>query len=298
MAENDKVVKLPDMLERRALKIEAAMKRRAKGDSEWIEGTLELAIELAAVRDEYGGNDRGFGGWLDTRFGNKAPSHQDRAILIQWGRTPDKIRIVLEKTESRSIQLIDRNEVTFTSASRDISSPLPPSKPATKPVTKTDAAINLARAMKQQSGKMPKRNDLARVAKVHNSVADAALRIVRAEAEAPPLQPQFNKAQDFEVEARVKARVLELEKEFNARVIAENKKQIDILFPRLEKMREDAKRTEKLYREQIAKIAILTEAEYLDILKTCHPDNVATKVVRERAFIAVNSKKLQLTGKL
>ena len=48
MAE-DNVVKMPDRLERRAQRIEAAMKRRESSDRDWIEGTLELgAVELAS----------------------------------------------------------------------------------------------------------------------------------------------------------------------------------------------------------------------------------------------------------
>lgn len=64
MNPQDNVVKgVFDPLERRALRIEAAMKRRAKGDQEWIEGTIDLAVELAGAREEFTA-DQAFGGWF------------------------------------------------------------------------------------------------------------------------------------------------------------------------------------------------------------------------------------------
>lgn len=41
---------------------------------------------------------------------------------------------------------------------------------------------------------------------------------------------------------------------------------------------------------------IYTEAEYKTLLKTAHPDNSASKAVREEALRLLTSKKLQLTG--
>jgi transposase len=109
-------------------------------------------------------------------------------------------------------------------------------------------------------------------------------------------QYTYTKAQDTHVEARVKARLAELEATFEKRVQEANQKQIKILFPDLKAIQDRAALTEKLYRSQLEKIAILTEAEYRDILLCTHEGNPSPET-RKRAFIALNAKKLQLTGK-
>ena len=75
-----------------------------------------------------------------------------------------------------------------------------------------------------------------------------------------------------------------------------NKIDIDKLFPTLEELQNKAKLNEKYYRELIEKHAIFTEAEYRDILLCTHEGNPSEET-RKRAFMALNAKKLQLTGK-
>jgi hypothetical protein len=285
MPENETIVKLPDVLERRALKIEAAMKRRAKGDTEWIEGTLELAIELAGVREDHGGNDRAFGGWLDTRFGNRAPNHQDRAALIRWGKDPAQARILMEKTESRSIQLIDR---TFTSASKDTPTPKTTRSP------KTDATIEIVRAIQQNTGVLPKRDDVVRTAKVHNSTADTALRVVRAENTTTPPKPEFTKASIRHIDAQIKILDAVREATFEERVRAHIKEHRETL----DRMTKEAGEKAVHYNKMInSHRAIFTETEFNNIRNCLHPDNSASESNRKDAFMAFNAKKLALTGK-
>ena len=105
MTQDDNVVKLPDQLERRAIKIEAALMRKAKNEADWIEAVIELVIELFGARTELNSNQE-FGDWFDGRFtsAGKTISHQDRAILVRWGAaTPDELRTILAQEESRSI---------------------------------------------------------------------------------------------------------------------------------------------------------------------------------------------------
>jgi hypothetical protein len=97
--------------EERAQRIEAAMVRRAFGEKEWIEGTIDLAVELAAARDEHLSNIA-FGAWCDQRFGEAALPRNERPILIRWGRDPHRIRAILEQSGSRSIQIIERSNPT------------------------------------------------------------------------------------------------------------------------------------------------------------------------------------------
>lgn len=167
-----------------------------------------------------------------------------------------------------------------------------------RPSNKMNAALDVARAMVQQTGKAPSRSDVAKAAAVHNSTADIVVKIVQAElaASATLSQPQFTKAQENHIEAKIRARMREMEKEFDARVTAENKRQIDILFPDLEQLQESARLNEKYYRERLESVAIFTEGEYRDILLCTHEANPSAET-RQRAFMALNRKKLLLTGK-
>jgi hypothetical protein len=295
MSDNEKVVRLPDALERRALRIEAAIKRRINGDSEWVEGTIDLAVELREARSEFTENKQ-FGFWFDRCYGSAAITPHDRSILIRWGAAPDDLRAILTKEDSRSIRMIDRNHPDVGDAPR-AKAPSPPS-PTTTAVR--EEAKEVIRAYKAQYGAYPNVREAERTSGRSRIVVEPALAAVIAEDKIAPTQFVYTKAQDQQVEARVKAhvkvRLAELERDFAARLQKETKANIDRSFPKLEQMREEAKRTEKFYREQIEKRAILSVPEYLDILKACHPDNSASKEVRERAFVAISTKRLQLTG--
>jgi hypothetical protein len=158
-------------------------------------------------------------------------------------------------------------------------------------------AKEVIRAYKAEHGVYPSAAEAGKVAGKSRIVIEPALAAVKAEDKTSPTITTFTKGQDQQIEARLKVRQAELERTFDARVTAENQKQIASLFPDLEKIRDDAKRAEKMYLGLIEKQAVLKEAEYMDILRACHPDNSAGKDVRERAFITLNAKKLQLTGK-
>jgi hypothetical protein len=193
----------------------------------------------------------------------------------------------LEATKNRSIQVIDR---TFTT----------PSKGAEKPPggPKLQEAKDRILAHEAATGKLPPADRHFQMEGVTPSTYDRAIREIRGARETTgPLK--FTKAQEHHVEARVKievkAAIEQLHASFEKEVEKRNKVDIDKLFPDLEKMREDARRNEKLYRELIEKNAIFTEAEYRDIL--CTHEGNPSKETRKRAFIALNAKKLQLTGK-
>ena len=280
------VVGMPDPFERRAQRIEAAMARRAKGDEEWIEGTLELATELVGARADHGDDDRKFGIWLKGRFGSNQIPHQDRAILIREGKDLGQMRIALEKTDNRSLQRI------FTTNSKDASAKTPPVGGAkTKSV---HAAIQTNEAL----GNKLSQRDLAEMLGVSTSTVGEATRDLKAAQAAETIT--YTKAQEYHIEARVKAivkaRLDELEKDFETRVIARNQEEIAKLFPMLQELQEQAKLNEKYYRDLLVKNSIFTKSEGLDILRACHPDNSATDEVRKRAFIAVNAKKSYMQG--
>ena len=212
MSAEDNVVKMPDRLERRAQKIEAAMARRTKGDEEWIEGTIELAVELAGARDDHSG-DREFGRWLEGRFGDNRLPKDEQSALIQWGRDPVQTRIMLEKTETRSIQMLHRSfrnatkaqEERFTSAS----------KTTTPKREQAEASI---REHKARTGSYPSVIEAGKESGLSRIVIEPALAAVKAEDSIAPSEIRFTKAQDAHVEARVKALRKALEAEYSERV--------------------------------------------------------------------------------
>jgi hypothetical protein len=291
MTVEDNIIKMPDRLERRAQKIEAAMARRAKGDSEWVEATLELAVELAGARADHGNDNNAFGRWLNERFGNRAPSHQDRAALIRWGKDPAQTRIMLENRETNSIRQIDEG---FTNPGKTPSFQPPVTKPRINEVEIVAATI------KAETGKWPDSKTLAQVTGKSTRAADNALRTVKAveEAVTVPSEVRYTKAQEYHLDARLKARTRQLEADFNERVrlamLEHNKEYRKGLEELQQKAREQINLHEKLNNHFRP---IFTEIEFMTIMTCLHPDNSASKEKRDTAFKAFNAVKFQLTGK-
>ena len=297
----ENVVKIPDPLERRAQKIEAALTRRARGDGEWIEGTIELAIELTGARGDFRDNDRAFGRWLDQRFGDRAPARTNRAILIKWGADPNQIRAILEKSESRSIQIIDRMFSHARKHPQVVGAPRGHGRP--RRVNKVEA---VAEALKTETGQWPSTKKLAEVAGVGPRNADNALRAVKAVEDAIGRAPDitYTKAQDHHVEARIRAATKELEKAAQAReasfwerVTKEANASCAKRFPHLQERENDVVRAERHWRTVANNHKpIFTDAEYRDLLLCTHEANPSEET-RKRAFMALKAAKLQLTGK-
>jgi hypothetical protein len=89
-----------------------------------------------------------------------------------------------------------------------------------------------------------------------------------------------------------------LEAEFDERVrtgIVEGNKEY---LETLDRLKREASEKAVYYRELINnRKPIFTEAEYMYVLRSCHPDNSASEEVRRAAFMAINAKKFTLTGK-
>jgi len=95
-------------LARIADQIRVAHARAVAAEKEWVAATIQLAKSLAAARARFSANQE-FHRWLSSEGINI--SDNDRAALIQMARNLPRTRTVLAQTESRSWQLIYRNEI-------------------------------------------------------------------------------------------------------------------------------------------------------------------------------------------
>ena len=146
----------------------------------------------------------------------------------------------------------------------------------------------------------------------------AALQRELAARRAPPEPPtatiQFTKAQQAHIEAAIKRRVRELEKDFAARKAAleqtfaieidkRAQAQCDARFPKLQERSNKLYRMEEQWREMMNNHKpIFTGAEFGAIRFCLHTDmhpkaEPDVKAKLNHAFVTFNLKKLQLTGK-
>jgi hypothetical protein len=129
-------------------------------------------------------------------------------------------------------------------------------------------------------------------------VADRALGEVLVEDRIAPSETKFTKAQNREIDARVKVRLAKMEEEFDERVRQAMLQKNEAFRSGLEKLKIEAQRKFDLYEGLVNKHKPLyTEAEFTTIIMCLHPDNSASKEKRDEAFKLVNLKKLQLMGK-
>ena len=294
---DDNVVKMPDRLERRAQKIEAAMTRREAGDREWIEGTIELAVELAGARDDCGDDNNKFGDWLKGRFGSNRLPKTERSILIQWGKDPTMLRSVLEATESRSIQGIYQ---TLPSSRKGEEVGVPSSRKTPFGGPKLQEAKDKILAYEAVEGKLPPADRHFQIDGVTPSTYDRAIREVRgARAQAEVLGPlKPSKTTAIHIEAIIARRLRELEKGFSERVRLQVLEENDPYREHLRQAKEEASKEKNRYESLNNDFKpIFNETEFITILTCLHPDNSASVEKRNTAFRAFNAMKFQLTGK-
>ena len=292
MATDDNVVKLPDLLERRAQKIEAALdrqddalERNAKADKDWKEATLELAIELAGAKHDLR-TTNAFGKWCDERFGDNRLSVNDRAALARWGLDPEQTRLMLAAENSRSIQMIDRRLCNATKSPRFTPGVGGNKTKAVHAALQANAAAGIKLSQKQ----------VAQALNVSAYTVGEAVRDLKAAQSAETFT--YTKAQDAHVEARLKALSKQLESDFNERVRQGVLEANADYLAALNQLQKEASEKWERYDNLInSHQPPFTETEFITILTCLHPDNSASKEKRDAAFKAFNAMKFQLTGK-
>ena len=157
---------------------------------------------------------------------------------------------------------------------------------------KSQAAVAALQAA-TTTGKKIVYKEIAQKLDVSVSTVTEAARDIKAGA-----STSYTKAQDHQVEARIRMLDKAREAEFNERVrlamLEKNKAFRTVLEQSKREANEKSERYERILNNYKP---IFTEEEYRNILICLHPDNSASKERREAAFRAFSVMKLQLTGK-
>ena len=325
VVKDNNIIKLPDPLERIALKIEVALARKAKNEADWIEVVIELAIELAAARNAFPAN-QAFGEWFDSRFSISIPK-DERAILIKWGRDIEHTRTVLANTDSRSIQLIHQNEQRLLSAKKTplvaplaqpqlpLESPSQPQQPsmppprhpaastATRPAPKQSQAAVLKQLGREEAIRQGKTVpllplDTETVNSIHKQVRDAAAAVPDLAGKAKRTFEKILAAEMAKLVAELRLYQERAAIEMPGKIAEAVTQRVATQFPDYEKRIANAREREEYYGKLVRAVKVpLTEAEYTNLVMCCHPDNSASKERRDTALQVLNAKRFNLTGK-
>ena len=288
---DDNVVKMPDRLDAHAKAINVALEKRDNSICDWVEANLAIAERLTQAREALP-NNADFGSWCDKWFGN-CMNKNARAIYVQWGKKIEWTRIVLEKTERKSIELIHEKEWTLPNTRNSPDNPKAPGGP------KLREAKDKILAYEAVEGKLPPADRHFEMPGIKPSTYDRAIREVRgARAEAETLGPlKFTKATAVHIESILARRMRELEDAFSDRVRKAVQRLYDENFPTLEREKLEAFQQKRDYEKLFNNHEhIFTMAEYNDLLLCTHEANPSAET-RKRAFMALNARKFQLTGK-
>src|SRR5947209_842792 len=107
MGEDDRknIIDMPTPMNVLADCVRAGHHRAEQVTDEWMKGVLEMASAMHEARARFQNDDRRFGIWTienEIDFYN----HNDRNALVNIGAHLELARIVLQETQSRSLQYI------------------------------------------------------------------------------------------------------------------------------------------------------------------------------------------------
>ena len=288
-----KVVQFPSGMEALAKEFWDTLLESETDHQHWIDRTLRQAKILAAARIKCATNAE-FGRWcVDNRFNESVISHNERAILVQWGNNPVWTRTVLDKTKRKSIEHIHRNEwdsnrLTHVRKTPSLKLPGGP---------KFAAAKAYVQVYEAETGGFPSEQTISDEAGVSAKVSRLALYALkdqRADAVGPI---KFTKAQDHHVEVRLRIAAKAQEVQFKERVRLAMLEHNADYRRGLEELQREATEQRDLYEKLVNNHQpIFTDMEYRDILLCTHEANPSDET-RKRAFMTLNAKKIQLIGK-
>ena len=228
---NETVVKFPNELNRLFDDAHRAVAMGTENKQKFVEGKILLSASLEAIRAKFKDNEAFGKSCSEHGLGENIVSRNDRYILIEWAERPEWNRTVLEKTERTSVRTIHEKEWRTTLHS-----------PVQSP-QRVNKAEETAKAIKAETGKWPTQKTLVEITGLNRRNVDNALRTAKAveDARTAPEEITYTKAQEYHIEARIKANTKDnmrmLEQQFEARVAERNREDIAKLFQNCKRYR-------------------------------------------------------------
>ena len=268
-----KVVQFPSGMEALAKEFWDTLLESETDHQHWIERTLRQAKILATARTKCASNAE-FGRWCaDNRFDESVISHQERAILVQWGGNLDWARTVLDRTKRKSIEMIHRREweVTSLTSARKTPSPKPPGG------RKLTIAKAFAQAYEAENGELPTERLMAHETGVSQGVCADALRLLRDRRSEDSEKIKFTRAQDHHVEARLRIAAKAQEVQFKERVRLAMLEHNADYRRGLEELQREATEQRDLYEKLVNNHRpLFTVEDYKNIVMVAHHDCYAS----------------------
>ena len=268
--EDSKLVRLATRIKNDIAKIEQSRE-------DWVENTLDLAAALAEARDHFTSNNK-FSVWLEEN--QFLLGRDERAALIAFGQDIDRAKLILGQTDSRSLQIIYRNEFRLRSATKTQKSK------TTRASPKTQAALDAYDALKAAGVAEPTRDQVALKAGVGSTPARQAITQRKTAAAVIGQDPDLEgmpKSWASKYEAAVRRRVMQLEAEYDRRRMDQVQKHIEeYLMPVYREKLEKAERVMQVGKKPF------TIDEYRQLLGALHPDSTVES--RTKMFIVVKDR--------
>jgi AraC-like DNA-binding protein len=278
---DENVVQMPSKLERLAVRIKDDLKKRTESDEAWVTATIDLGACLVEARGEFDDNIS-FGKWCD---GNAIYlGHQDRAALIEMARNPDRLREVLEATNRRSLQHIYYEEYRVTQVSKTIDT----ATGKLKVTVPTQKALDALKRLRAKGAKITQKT-VAKEAGVSETSVRRAFTMEQAVAAAgKQAQPTGLSRTD---ESKLDAYKRQLERDIEAKVAEAVRERLTTI---LANVYNDLDARLKKFEAVVNRKFPFNRAEYKKLLMVLHPDNIASKEIRDEVFKFVNDREIVL----
>jgi len=240
--------------------INDALARRERSKEDWVSATIELCERLAEARAKFS-NDKAFGAWFDDS--GIQLSKDDRAAAIAMGMEIEVARGILEKTERRSLQHIQRKEFNRV---RHVTKP-PKSQKINEKLEKALHAYD----RRKQAGEELTYEAIQQEAGVSSTPVRRAIAMREAEAKvSTDATVSLSASAKEKLQAAIRRETKRLELETETRVIEETKKRMEEWhLPNYMKLLRTVEDMLKFKR------GLMSRADYRKILRCVHPDTGA-----------------------
>lgn len=287
----DNVVPMPSKLDRLAVRIRDDLKKRTESYDAWVTATLDLGACLVEARDEFPDNIV-FGQWCDANAINL--NIQDRASIISMAREPQKFAEVLGGTHKRSLQHIYYEEFRVSQPRKTIGAA------KLKVTPPTQKAMDAIQKLRGKGVKITQKT-VAKEAGVSETSVRRAFTIeqaVNAAGGGPTVtvvaeeEPEIDPASlPKTTQEKYEALKRRLEKDVDHRVnVLAREKLASLLKSNYDGLDKRVKECQRLLNRKHP----FTRLEFKKLMMVAHPDNSASKEMRDEVFTMINQRELIL----